>query len=248
MNPLISRLLSEDDVVPVIANVPRETYRNRMVKKRQIEDEGEDDSVARLVGEAVEDDDKKSKDHEKIIPDNAEDMDTTEIVVGKPLKAPKEIVQEPSHPSGDKEKYLTPYSALTAPDVTPQATQPIDPNQVPGRPGPEKFTAADLERAQPVQQGGEVAAKAMDVLLGRNRSKPTPEEGEGEREMFDRAGATVTEEQAAAMMGVSLVQEDAAAKAASMMVAAKDGGNGMPDPQPISDGSKIYSAFRRFTG
>lgn len=245
-NPLISRLLSEDDVVPVIANVPRETYRNRMVKKRQIEDE--DDSVARMVGEAVEDDEKKSsKDHEKIIPDNAEDVDTTEIVVGKPLKAPKEIVQEPSHPSGDKEKYLTPYSALTAPDVTPQATQPIDPNQVPGRPGPEKFTAADLERAQPVQ-GGEVAAKAMDVLLGRNRSKPTPEEGEGEREMFDRAGATVTEEQAAAMMGVSPVQENAAAKAASMMVAAKDGGNGMPDPQPISDGSKIYSAFRRFTG
>ena len=132
-------------------------------------------------------------------------------------------------------------------DVTPEATQPIDPNQVPGRPGPEKFTAADLERAQPVQ-GGEVAAKAMDVLLGRNRSKPTPEEGEGEREMFDRAGETVTEEQAAAMMGVSPVQENAAAKAASLMVAAKDGGSAMPDPQPISDGSKIYSAFRRFTG
>lgn len=246
MNPLISRLLSEDDVVPVIANVPRETYRNRMVKKRQIEDE--DDSVARMVGEAKDEGEKESnKEHEKVIPDDAEDVDTTEIVVGKPLKQPKEIVQEPSHPSGDKEKYLTPYSALTAPDVTPEATQPIDPNQVPGRPGPEKFTAADLERAQPVQ-GGEVAAKAMDVLLGRNRGKPAPEEGEGEREMFDRAGETVTEEQAAAMMGVSPVQENAAAKAASLMVAAKDGGSAMPDPQPISDGSKIYSAFRRFTG
>lgn len=241
-NPLISRLLSEDDVVPVIANVSRETYRNRMVKKRQIKDEDEDGSVARMVGEDMDND--KSKD-QKIIPDDAEDVDTTEIVVGKPLKQPKEIVQEPSHPSGEKEKYLTPYSALTAPDVTPQSTQPIDPSQVPGQPGPEKFTAADLERATPVQ--GEVTAKAMDVLLGRNRSKPTPEEGEGEREMFDRAGATVTEEQAATMMGVSPIQE-AAAKAASMVIAAKDGGNAMPDPSPISDGSKIYSAFRRFAG
>jgi hypothetical protein len=240
-NPLISRLLSEDDVVPVIANVPRATFRNRMVKKRQIEDEG-DDSVARLVGEAKDE-------KESIIPDDAERMDTTEIVVGKPLKQPKEVVQEPSHPSGDKEKYLTPYSALTAPDVTPQSTQPIDPSQVPGVTGPEKFTASDLERAQPIEGGeGHVAAKAMDVLLGRNRGKPAPEEGEGEIEQFQKAGATVTEEQAAAMMGVSPVPQAAAAKAANLMVAAADGGNAMPEPAPISDGSKIYSAFRRVMG
>lgn len=239
MNPLMSRLLGEDDVVPVIANVPRETFRNRMVKNRQIEGD-DDDSVSRMVGEA--------KKETSIIPDDAKPVDDTEMTVGKPLRPVKDIVQEPSHPTADKEKYLTPYSALTAPDVTPQATQPIDPSQVPGTAGPEKFMAADLERAEPVQGEPQVAAKAMDVLLGRNRGKPAPEEGEGAREQFDAAGA-VTTEQAAAMMGVQTpLQEDAAAKAATLLVAAQDGGGAMPPPAPISDGSKIYSTFRRFTG
>lgn len=249
-NPLFARLLGEsDDVVPVIANVPRETYRNRMVKARQIEGDEDDDSVSRMVGESVEDGDENNDGREdSVIPDNAEPVDPTEMTVGKPLRKTKEIVQEPSHPVADKEKYQTPYAALTAPDVTPQATQPIDPSQVPGAAGPERFRAADLEKVETpdtIPSGGEdMAVKAMDVLLGRNRaSKPATQPGE-----FEAAGAVVTEELAAAMMGVSPIAEDAQAKAASMLVAAKDGGSSMPAPTPQGDGTAIYRAFRRFAG
>lgn len=249
-NPLMSRLLGEsDDVVPVIANTPRETFRNRAVQSRQIEDES-DDSVQRMVGEAKLEDEKDEKDgdeKEGIIPDEAEPVDPSEMVVGKPLRQPKEIVQEPSHPTGEKEKYQTPYAALTAPDVTPQSTQPIDPSQVPGAAGAEKFTAADLERAGSVEPaGGDVAAKAMDVLLGRNRAaKAATLPGE-----FAQAGEVVTtEEQAAAMLGIQTpLYEEAAAKAASVMVPATDGGNPMPPPVPVSDGAAVYRTFRRFTG
>lgn len=243
-NPMLSRLLGESDsVVPVIANVPRETFRNRMVKSRQIEDEEDEDSVKRMVKEAVEE---PSDRDEEVIPDDAEDMDTTEIVVGKPLKQPKEVVQEPSHPTGEKEKYQTPYAALTAPDVTPMSTQPIDPAEVPGAAGPEKFTASDLERAEPVEQPqGDMTARAMDVLLGRNRaSKPPTQPGE-----FEQAGAIQTEEEAAAALGIQTpLQEDAKARAAAAVVPATDGGAGMPPPTPQSDGRAIYSAFRRFAG
>lgn len=243
-NPLMRRLLGESgDVVPVIANLPRETFRNRMVKKRQIEDE-DDDSVRRLVGEATEDAGEETERKEDVIPDDAEDIDSTEMTVGKPLRQPKEIVQEPSHPPADKEKYQTPYAALTAPDVTPQATEPIDPSNVPGTANPERFRAADLEKAEPIEGGTtDMAARAMDVLLGRNRtSKPATQPGE-----FEQAGAISTEE-AARMVGVQPIAEEAKAKAASMLVAAKDGGNGMPPPTPQGDGSAIYSAFRRFSG
>jgi hypothetical protein len=164
------------------------------------------------------------------------------------MREPKEIVQEPSHPTSDKEKYLTPYSALTAPDVTPMSTQPIDPSEVPGTPSPERFSAADLERATETggqEQPNDNAARAMDVLLGKNRAaKPATQPGD-----FEQAGA-VTSEMAASMAGVNtiVIQEEAASKAASALVPAVDGGNGMPPPPPPSDGAKVYSAFRRFAG
>lgn len=246
MTPMLKRVLGESgDVVPVIANVPRETFRNRMVKARQIEgDDDDDDSVNRMVKEAVE---QPSDEDDEIIPDNAEPVDPTEMTVGKPLRAPKEVVQEPSHPTGDKEKYQTPYAALTAPDVTPQATQPIDPSRVPGAAGPEKFTASDLGRAEetPAAPQHDTVTTAMNVLLGRNRaSKPATQPGE-----FDQAGAVTTEEQAAAMLGIQTpIQEEAKAKAASAVVAAANGGSAMPPPPPPSDGSAIYNAFRRFSG
>lgn len=254
-NPLLERVmgkrLHEDDVVPVVANVPRKTFRNRMVKARQIEDP-EDDAVRRMVGEAksieARNDGNDTEDRgEGVIPDEAEAVDPSEMTVGKPLRAPKEVVQEPSHPTGDKEKYQTPYAALTAPDVTPQATQPIDPSQIPGAAGPQRFRVADLERAgsaQP-QPTGDMAARAMDVLLGHNRaSKAATQPGE-----FEQAGAVTTEEQAAAMLNIQTpLQEDAAAKAASVLVAASAGGSEMPPPKPVSDGAPIYSAFRRFSG
>ena len=238
-NPMMARLLGESgDVVPVLANVPRNTFRSRMTRDKQPkkEDDADDNSVQRMVGEAREE--------EEIIPDDAQPVDKHEMTVGKPLREPKEVVQEPSHPTGNKEKYQTPYSALTAPDVTPQSTEPIDPSQVPGATTPEKFTAAQLDHAAP--EGGEdPAVKAMDVLLGRNRAaKPATQPGE-----FEQAGAITTEEQAAAALGIQTpLQEAAAAKAASLLVSAKDGGGQMPPPASPSDGAAVYSAFRRFSG
>lgn len=246
-SPLMSRLLGEStgDVVPVIANMPRKTYRDRMTQKRTPDKDPEEpdaatDSVQRMVGEA--------RREEKIIPDDAQPIDSTEMTVGKPLREPKEIVQEPSHPPGEKEKFQTPYAALTAPDVTPQSTQPIDPSEVPGNTTPERFTASELERAQPEPSGlgGEdTAVKAMDVLLGRTRAaKPPTQPGE-----FEQAGAIKTEEEAAAALGIKTpLQEEAAAKAASVLVAAAAGGAGMPPPPPSSDGAAVYSAFRKFNG
>lgn len=235
-NPMLARLLGESgsgDVVPVLANVPRQTFIKRMAKQKP---QDEDDSVKRMVGEARED--------EEVIPDDAQDVDSHEMTVGKPLRAPKEVVQEPSHPAGNKEKYQTPYAALTAPDVTPQSTQPIDPSQVPGSKAPEKFTAADLERATPVTGGEDPAVKAMDTLLGRNRAaKPATQPGE-----FEQAGAITTEAQALAALGIQPIHEESHAKAANLLVAAAQGGGAMPAPAPVSDGAAVYSAFRRFNG
>jgi hypothetical protein len=224
------------DVVPVLANVPRKASKERVRNP-----DTDDDSVSRMVGES-------SKKDDSIFPEDAEPVDPGEMSDGKPMREPKEIVQEPSHPTSDKEKYLTPYSALTAPDVTPMSTQPIDPSDVPGTPSPERFSAADLERATEIggqEQPNDNAARAMDVLLGKNRAaKPATQPGD-----FEQAGA-VTSEMAASMVGVNtiVIQEEAASKAASALVPAVDGGNGMPPPPPPSDGAKVYSAFRRFAG
>ncbi len=246
MNNLLSRLLGESDVVPVLANVPRGTFRKRNLRR----DRRQGSEVSQMVGEAVDMEklEKLDKPDKSLFPEEAEDLDTTEIVVGKPLKQPKKVVQEPSHPLPDREKFQTPLAALTAPDVTPQATEPIDPSRVPGMAGPQKFKASDLANAdlvgdqQPQNQisRDEISAKAMDTLLGRNRSRP-----EANPDEFAKAGQ-ITTEQAEAMLGLSTITEGAQAKAAAAMVAAKDGA-GMPAPSVPSNGEAICNAFRRFT-
>lgn len=241
MNPLLKRALGESssDVVPVLANLPRDTYRKRMqsprarrgapAESKQLSDA---DAVRRMVGEAAEDD--------YVIPDDAEDVSATEMTVGKPLREPKDIVQEPSHPTADKEKLNTPYAALTAPDVTPQSTQPIDPSKVPGAAGPEKFTAADLKSAPEAQKPNN-EVNPMDILLGHNRaSKPA-----ANTEEFAQAGAITTEEGALRALGITApLAEAATAKAANALTP----GGEMPPPAQPGDGAAIYSAFRRFNG
>jgi len=129
-----------------------------------------------------------------VIPDDAEEHDMTQEVVGKPLAPLTRVVQEPSKPTGEKEKYLTPYSALTAPDCTPDSQQPIDPSKVPGSGSPQKFTVADLENAPELPQNGmgqsDPAMRAMDVLLGHRRTGAPARNGQ---EMA-AAGAVSTEE------------------------------------------------------
>ena len=251
-NPLLARVLGEsDDVVPVIANLPRANYRDRLSRLRARRGEDADgktlsdgDSVRRMVGEA------DAKRDERIIPDDAEDVDTSEMTVGKPLRPVKDVVLEPSHPSAEKEMYMTPYSALTAPDVTPRSTQPVDPSRVPGAGAPEKFTVADLERGTPVgapeaERRTDGVINPMDLLLNRQR----PAAPAGDRQEFEDAGTVTTEEQAAALLGIRTpLQESARATAANVMVSSIDGGTPMPPPAAPTDGKNIYSAFRRFAG
>ena len=90
-------------------------------------------------------------------------------------------------------------------------------------------------------------AKAMDVLLGRKRTGNPVKGAANGMEQFQQAGDIQTEEQAAAALGIRTpIQEEAAAKAAQAMVASTEGT--MPPPPPPSDGSAVYSAFRKFTG
>jgi len=182
-----------------------------------------------------------------IFPDDAQSMDKSNDIVGKPLKPIMKVVQEPSKPSGDKEKYLTPYSALTAPDCTPDALKPIDSSKVPGGAGPERFTVADLEAAGPeaVETGlgtEHPSLKAMDVLLGRKRT------GGASRNAADfaQSGNIQTEEAAAAM--VANLNEDTSTKAKVFAQTAAQPGGEMPAPTPPGDGRAVLNAFRRFVG
>jgi len=234
MNNLISQITGVKEDVPVpCAVMPRTNYRDRLerMRKRRDPDGIEDDNesqVSRVLGEADQEQDAPS---EGIIPDEAEDLDIDTNSTAK-LRPVKDVVQEPSSPTGEKEKYLTPYSALTAPDVTPQALEPIDPSRVPGKPAGQPFRAADAASApEPEPHGG---INAMDVLLGR-----------------DRAGASTTPEvnpareistaEAQRMLNISPTGEPVSGKAALQE------GQPMPEHQ-VSDGSKVLQAYRRFAG
>lgn len=189
------------------------------------------------------------EDAKSVFPDDAQDLDQTQDIVGKPLRPIQKVVQEPSKPPGDKEKYLTPYSALTAPDCTPDSLQPIDPSKVPGGGGPERFTAADLENAPEAPQTGmgqqDPAMRAMDVLLGNRRvgsAAKTPQE-------FAAAGAMSTEEAEAMVARSGVLNEEVATQAKAFattaLMSAQDGGE-MPPPAAPSSGKKVYETFRKF--
>lgn len=188
-----------------------------------------------------------------VIPSDAVELDKTSDVVGKPLNPIAKVVQEPSQVPGEKEQYLTPYSALTAPDCTPDALTPIDPSKVPGSQGPEKFTAADLDDAEEAPQTGlgqeHPSLKAMDVLLGRRRMGAPAQNGAE----FNNQGAIQTEEEAAAILGITTpVQESALVEAkqfaAAAIVPVMEGGSGMPEPAKQGDGRKVLDVFRKYMG
>ena len=186
---------------------------------------------------------------DSIIPNDAQELDRASDVVGKPLNPIVRVVQEPGRPTGDKEKLMTPYSALTAPDCTPGALTPIDPSKVPGAQGPETFTAQDLDQADEVPETGlgmqDKGVKTMDILLGRRRTG-APAKNQAE---MSAAGKVQTEEGAAAMLGIRTpLMEEAEAKAKAFAASASTPGmGGMPDPTPQGDGRNVYSAFRRAT-
>ncbi len=242
MNSLLVKVtgrIQEDDVVPVPAGaITRRTHRDRMIQQRQERRHGDEDSTAlqRVVGEAKE----------GIIPDNAEEINDMGLsVLPKTMKPIKDVVQEPSHPSGDREKLMTPYAALTAPDATPGAMTPLDPSKVPGS-TTQSFTAAELEKTKPEQEvrpeeiegpGVDKATRAMDVLLGRTRAgKPASDRAEAER-----AGAITSE--AAAYAALRIVPPGMAETVGAAMAP----GILMPEPT-AGDGKRICEAFRHFMG
>ena len=186
-----------------------------------------------------------------IFPASAEELNKSQDVVGKPLRPIHNVVQEPSYPSGEKEKYLTPYAALTAPDCTPDSQKPIDPSRVPGTNGPERFTAADLDQAQEAPQTGlgqeHPSLRAMDVLMGHRRTGGVPSKNAAE---FAQSGAVQTAEEAERFVaGMSPLNESAVASQAKVYAqTAASPGAEMAPPPPPGDIKNVLNVFRRFVG
>lgn len=251
MNSILAKVtgssIQEDDVVPVPAGgLTRRNYRDRAMRdrvKRQGDKEGDmqESDLRRVLGEA----------ERNIIPDNAEEIDDgSQSVLPKSMKPIKDVVQEPSYPYTEKEKLLTPYAALTAPDATPDALKPIPPSKVPGN-TMQTFTSAELEKSnveEPEETippsaeefegpGVDKATRAMDVLLGRDRgARPAKTRAEAEQ-----AAAITTE--AAAYNALKIDPPGMAETLAATLTP------GIPMPEPKqADGKPIYEAFRRFNG
>lgn len=229
MNPLLDQVMGKrrvkEDVVPVIANLPRKTFRDRSRVRAEDEDDDRED-LKRAIGEGRGD----------VIPDDAENLDDkdTATITAK-MRPVKDVVQEPSH-SGEKETYMAPYTALTAPDITPKALTPIDPSSIPGQ-QTTRFTTDELQKqAEPTteisapESGTDKATRAMDVLLGRQRTG-SPAQNTQE---FTEAGRVTTEAQAQAILGLGPSGEALLAKGVEMA------------PPVQTDGKAVYEAARRY--
>ena len=270
-NPILDQVMGRrpvcEDVPVPCAVLPRRSYRDRLERQRlrrdpegldtpqQRKNESMDADLRAVLGEASgpPEEGEENKGQNEVIPANAEEIDGMEHVVTTRLNKIKDVVQEPSYPSGEKEKYLTPYAALTAPDATPEAMTAQDPSKVPGMASPNKFSWSDLEKATPEpppeaampSTGGDTAVNAMDVLLGRDRSaRPARDMQE-----IAAAGQVTTEEAALAAMGIQnpVIAEEAAAKAAAALVANPDptGGSLMPEHR-AADSKKVYETARKW--
>jgi hypothetical protein len=226
MNNLVAQMMGRKAVredVPVPVGVPRaRSGRDRNALYRRT-------SAALLgLGEADDDD-------ESIIPADAEDVQNITGPSGirmddKAAKKDKEA-PEADHPSevpgSGEDSLLTPRDALVAPDVTPQAMEPIDASEVPHAKGsqpPEgqvpRFTRAPQSDVNP-----------MDVLLGRTSTRPARPEPEPENVVTaESAQATVN-----TLLSVGGVSGEALLR------------NTGPMPEPKQgDASKIMEAFSKY--
>jgi hypothetical protein len=217
--------VSEDVPVPCAA-VTRSTFRDRLRKRRS--------ATARVMGEAQAPED-------SLIPDDAEEIESAGQPFQKQQKPVRDVVMEPNDPYADKEKLMTPAAALVAPDVTPQANQPLDPSLVPGAGQGSSFRTADVEsEPQATGSSGPLPKRAMDVLLGRPLGPSQQAEPD----------AVVTAESAYRMLGVQSPAQLAALEASGGAPTGKavlKEGEQMPDHK-YSDGTQVLSAFRRFVG
>lgn len=188
MNNTLARVLGENTPVPA-ASKRSQSARER--SRKQVSR-----AVSGVLG-VMEGD---------VIPDDAVDIDSTagtsHSIAG--LSPVKDFKLEPVDPYTNGEKVYSPATALVAPDVTPNATKPLDPSQMPGV-SFGSFTGAQAEpppaaQAQPAAAPSDAQrVNAMDILLGRGRgSAATASPATVER----TDNVPVTEEAAAAMLGL----------------------------------------------
>lgn len=234
MNNLVAQMMGRKTVqedVPVPVAVPRSTSRRdrRSVQRR---------TAAAMMGMA------EAEDDESIIPADAEEIQN--IAGASGVRVDDKVVkadQEPDEPDGPSEipgssddQMLSPRDALVAPDVTPQAMEPIDASEVP--------QAKDQQNYQPQSQVPKFVppnytappnannnVNPMDVLLGRTSTRPSRPEPQPEN--------VVTAESAQASVNAMLSVGGASGNALLSQ------GSPMPEPKQ-GDASKIMEAFSKY--
>lgn len=251
-NPLISAIMGKptnghtplvesSDVVPVPGGgITRKSYRDRLVqlRRRRGEDEEgnplslESSDVAAVLGEAKGD----------VIPDDAEELNKSELpgTVTTKLNPIKDVVEEPGRPRDPDEVFISPKSALTAPDATPDSMTPSDPSNLPGVEKtsftvPQVVTRGEELPAEEAPEaatktGMDTATRTMDLLLGRRRVGAPAKKAEE----YAMTGAVTTEAQALSMLGMG--------KGGDTLLAQ---GQEMPAPA-AGDGKTIYESARRW--
>ena len=217
---MTGRPVQEDDSVPVPATAQQPSRRNRRVVQRR--------TAAAMMGMA------ETQEDDAIIPDDAEEIENIMGSSGVRLdKEPEEIDQqadEPDHPSATSgtEPLLSPKDALVAPDVTPQALEPIDPSEVPAPKhapqahSPPRFVPPNRE------------VNPMDVLLGRRSPQAGPQ-----APAQPEADNVVTAESAQAAVNASL---NVGGMNGEALLRPREP---MPDPTP-GNASKIMEAFSKY--
>ena len=226
MNNLVAQMMGRKVVredVPVPVGVPRsKSGRERNALHRR--------TAAALLGLG------EAEDDESIIPADAEEVQNVAGPSGirvddKAVKKDQEA-PEPDHPSevpgSGEDSLLSPRDALVAPDVTPQAMEPIDASEVPHAKGQDRPPEGQVPRFTRAPQND---VNPMDVLLGRTSTRPSRPEPEPENVVT----AESAQAQVNTLLNVGGVSGDALLRNNAPM----------PDPKP-GDASKIMEAFSRY--
>lgn len=243
MNSLVAQMMGrkpvqEDDAVPLPGIRQADSTRDRdrirarhNVRKRNMRSDGHGPQrrmAAAIMGMAEAEDDDES-----IIPDDADEMENVTGPSGMKVDREREEqdqeADEPDHPSevlSATEPLLTPKDALVAPDVTPQALEPIDPSEVPAskhQPAPETHAPPRFVPPQTVNP--------MDVLLGRR----TPAAGAPAQPPEQVVTAEAAQATVNTVLNVGGVSGEGLLRAKQPM----------PDPTP-GRADKIMEAFSKY--
>jgi len=211
--------LREDVPVPAGVPVPNPRGRNRRSVQRR-------SAAAMMMGmhEAEDQDD-------SIIPDDAQEIENIAGPSGirlddEPMKRDREAREPDSPPEtgGDtQDRLLSPRDALVAPDVTPQALEPIDASEVPQGKATEQGNVPRFVKPEQAQ------VNPMDVLLGRTRAQATEMPPPESVMTAESAQATVNTLLSVGGSGEVLLQQN------------------VPMPSPAQgNASKIMEAFSRY--